>query len=117
MYTNIPTSELKNIIKNILNSDHYVSKDEKEELSRLLNIFSNRTISNSTVNFSNDEGLTVGAPMSAILAETFIQYLEHTIIYQILNRNQIIDYYRYVDDILIIYNGQCKIYNGKGNTK
>jgi hypothetical protein len=40
----------------------------------------------------------MGAPTSAILVETFIQHLEHTIIYQI------IDYYRYVDDVLIIYN-------------
>jgi nucleoside-specific outer membrane channel protein Tsx len=46
----------------------------------------------------------MGAPTSAILAETFIQYLEHTIIYQILNKHHIIDYYRYVDDILIVYN-------------
>jgi hypothetical protein len=31
MYTNIPTMELKKIRKNILNSDHYTSKEEKEE--------------------------------------------------------------------------------------
>jgi hypothetical protein len=42
-------------------------------------------------------------PTSAILAETFIQHLEHTIIYQILTKHQIIDYYRYVDN-LIVYN-------------
>jgi hypothetical protein len=46
----------------------------------------------------------MGAPTSAILAETFIQHLEHTIIHKILKKHQIIDYYRYVDDILIIYN-------------
>jgi hypothetical protein len=48
----------------------------------------------------------MGAPTSAILAETFIQYLDHTIIYRILRKHQIIDYYCYVDDILIIYNEQ-----------
>jgi hypothetical protein len=56
--------------------------------------------------FKQNEGLAMGAPMSAILAETFIQHLEHTTIYPILNEHQIIDYYRYVDDILIIYNEQ-----------
>jgi signal transduction histidine kinase len=30
MYTNIPTNELKNIITNILNNDHYTSKEGKE---------------------------------------------------------------------------------------
>jgi hypothetical protein len=46
----------------------------------------------------------MGAPTSAILAEAFIQHLEHTIIVDILKKFQIIYYYRYVDDMLIIYN-------------
>jgi hypothetical protein len=36
----------------------------------------------------------------------FIQYPEHTKITDILEKSQIIDYHRYVDDILIIYNTQ-----------
>jgi hypothetical protein len=46
----------------------------------------------------------MGSPTSAVLAETFIQYLEHTKIIKILNKHPIIDYHRYVDDRLIIYN-------------
>jgi hypothetical protein len=42
----------------------------------------------------------------AILAEVFLQYLEHTLIADILNKHQITDYHRYVDDILIIYGTQ-----------
>jgi hypothetical protein len=53
--------------------------------------------------FKQNAGLAMGAPTSAILAEVFIQYLEHTTICDILMKHQIIDYYRYVDDILIIY--------------
>jgi nucleoside-specific outer membrane channel protein Tsx len=43
--------------------------------------------------------LAKGAPISAILDEIleFMQYLE----------DNIIDYYRYVDDILFIYNEDC----------
>jgi hypothetical protein len=44
------------------------------------------------------------SPTSPILAEIFIQHLEHNHIANILKRHHIIDYYRYVDDILIIYN-------------
>jgi hypothetical protein len=47
----------------------------------------------------------MGAPTSAILAETFIQHLEHALIWKIL-QHRILDYYRYVDDILIVYNTQ-----------
>jgi hypothetical protein len=45
----------------------------------------------------------MGAPTSSILSETYIQHIEHTQIYPILVQQQIIAYYRYVDDILIIY--------------
>jgi hypothetical protein len=49
------------------------------------------------------EGLATGAPTSAILAEIFIQHMEHKHIYTILKTQQIIAFYRYVYDILIIY--------------
>jgi hypothetical protein len=49
MYTNIPTHELKNIIENILNNNHYISKEEKEELLDVLDMIRY----NSTTNFIN----------------------------------------------------------------
>jgi hypothetical protein len=44
----------------------------------------------------------MGAPTSAIPVEIFIQHLEHNYIVNILQRHHIIDYYRYVNDTLII---------------
>lgn len=51
--------------------------------------------------YQQNEGLAMGPPKAAILAETFMQNLEHTKIIGILDKHQIIDYYRYVDEILI----------------
>jgi hypothetical protein len=48
-------------------------------------------------------GLAMGAPTSAILAEIYIQNMEHAQIYDILIKQHIISYFRYVDDILIVY--------------
>jgi hypothetical protein len=48
-------------------------------------------------------GLAMGAPTSAIIAETCLQNLEHNQIYNFLTKYKIIGYFRYVDDILIIY--------------
>jgi hypothetical protein len=45
----------------------------------------------------------MGAPTISILAEKYIQHIEHTQIYPILVQQQIIAYYRYVDDIFIIF--------------
>jgi hypothetical protein len=38
MYTNIPTNELKEIITNILNNNHYINKKEKEDILNTLNM-------------------------------------------------------------------------------
>jgi hypothetical protein len=50
----------------------------------------------------------MGAPTSAILAETFIQHMEHEHLYPILITHEIIGYYRYFDDIFIIYDQNKK---------
>jgi hypothetical protein len=51
----------------------------------------------------------MGAPTSAILSEVYLQYLEHTGIYDLPRKHNTISYLRYVDDILIIYNAETNI--------
>jgi hypothetical protein len=46
----------------------------------------------------------MGAPASALLVETFSQYMEYHKICTVLHTNHITGYYTYIDDILIIYN-------------
>jgi len=45
----------------------------------------------------------MGAPSSAALSEIYIQHLEHTKITDIIVQQNIIGYFRYVDDILVVY--------------
>jgi hypothetical protein len=54
--------------------------------------------------YLQNSGLAMGAPNSSIFSEIYLQYLEGTQLLDILIRHQIIGYFRYVDDILIIYN-------------
>jgi hypothetical protein len=49
--------------------------------------------------YKQTEGLAMGAPTSEVLAEIFIQHMEHKHLYLILKTQEIIAYYRYVDDI------------------
>jgi hypothetical protein len=44
-----------------------------------------------------------------IQSEAYIQYVEHKQLYPVLVKYQIIGYFRYVDDIFIIYN-QCHFF-------
>jgi hypothetical protein len=46
----------------------------------------------------------MGSPASSILSETYLQFLEHTRLTDILIKHQILGYFRYVDDILIVFN-------------
>jgi hypothetical protein len=56
--------------------------------------------------YTQTEGLAMGAPSSSMFSERYLQYLEHTKILNILLQYQHTGYFRYVDDILLIYNTQ-----------
>jgi hypothetical protein len=45
----------------------------------------------------------MGAPTSSVLSKIYLQYLEHTTIFDAPIQQNITGYYRYVDDILLIY--------------
>jgi len=49
-------------------------------------------------------GLAMGSPTSPVLSEIYLQFMESTKLYNILLQNNILGYFRYVDDILIVYN-------------
>jgi hypothetical protein len=53
--------------------------------------------------YGQDNGLAMAAPTSSILSEIYLQFVERTAIYRGLIRNNILGYFRYVDDILIAY--------------
>jgi hypothetical protein len=99
--------EVKNIIKYILDRDYHTKQEDKYELLNLTNtILEENYIQFNDHFYKQHDGLAMGAPTSAVLTEIFVQSLEHTVIYKILEKHQLIDYYRCVDDILIIYNSE-----------
>ena len=53
----------------------------------------------------------MGAPTSGLLAEFFLQHLEHIHIPFLSHKHKIVRYFRYVDDILIIYTNHSDIHN------
>jgi len=48
--------------------------------------------------------LAMGASTSSVLSEICLQFMENTKLYTILLQNNILGYFRNVDDILIVYN-------------
>jgi hypothetical protein len=49
------------------------------------------------------DGLAMGAPSSGLISEIFLQYIEYLHLAHLTHKHHIIDYYRYVDDILLIF--------------
>jgi hypothetical protein len=102
MYTNIPKTEVVNIIKNVIENNSGTI-NQKEIIDILKIILEQNYFEFNKQFYKQTEGLAMGAPTSAILAEIYIQHIEHKQLYPVL-KQKIIRYFRYVDDILIIYN-------------
>jgi nucleoside-specific outer membrane channel protein Tsx len=85
--------------------NNYTQSEHITEIMSLVKIILNQNyFQHNNQTFKQQDGLAMGAPTSAILSEIFIQYLEHNNIQKVLQKHNIIDYYRYVDDILMVYN-------------
>jgi hypothetical protein len=102
MYTNIPVAETKLILQNMLlsqNTSHQITAELLEcfEVVTSQNYFTHR----EKIFFQTD-GLAMGAPSSGIIAEIFIQSLEHSHLPSLAQKHRLINYFRYVDDILLI---------------
>jgi hypothetical protein len=50
----------------------------------------------------------MGAPSSSILSEIFLQHIEHIHPPILARKHKFINYFRYVDDILLIYDSPHK---------
>jgi hypothetical protein len=83
MYTNIPKVEVINIIKTIT-ENNLNTLEQKELIDILRTILEQNNFKFSQQYYKQTEGLAMGAPTSAILAETYIQHMEHKQLYKIL---------------------------------
>ena len=103
MYSNIPIAETRKILEN-MTQNNLVNPDVKQEL---LSWFD--TITKQNYFLSNDniiiqkEGLAMGAPSSGILSEIFLQHAEQSHLPLLSQKHKLQNYFRYVDDILLIY--------------
>jgi hypothetical protein len=100
IYTNIPTRELSNIIKYLCIQNN-VDLTIQTKLKQICNTF----LSQNYFQFNNSyylQGLGMRAPTSSIFSEIHLNFLENTIIYNILE-HKIIGYFCYMDNILIVY--------------
>ena len=102
LYVNIPIQETINITKDMLqrNNDPQTTH---QILTLLKLILEQNYFRFQQQTFKPNQGVTMGSPISRLIAEIFLQYNENKHIKQILDTKHIAFYTRYVDDILVIY--------------
>jgi hypothetical protein len=103
MYTNIPLNTLTTIIRNTL-SKWGIPQPVINEIDRITKLITEQNyFHHNNLFYKQKEGLAMGAPSSSVLSELYLQFLEHNEILKIISDHKIINYARYVDDIIIIY--------------
>jgi hypothetical protein len=102
MYTNIPIDKVRSCIQLIMSTQNLDNSAIKQVLP-LVNVILDQNYFEHNTILKQVKVLAIGAPTSLIFSEIYLWWLEYEIL-KILLQNQIYAYFRYVDDILIIYN-------------
>jgi hypothetical protein len=85
MYTNIPKIGIRHIINSVLENNKEINRNiQKETIHILKTVIEQNYFQFNQEYYKQTDGLAMGAPTSSLLAETYIQHMEHTQIFPIL---------------------------------
>jgi len=103
MYSNIPTRDLTTILNDLRIKNNVDDKTKKEILKIAQTVINQNYFQFQDNIYLQKEGLAMGAPTSSILSEINLQHMKGTTIPKLLRKHNIRGYFRYVDDILLVY--------------
>ena len=103
MYSNIPTGELIAILSDSCITNNVDDMTKKEIMKITQTIISQNYFQFQDTIYLQKEGLAMGASTSSILSEIYLQHMENTTVPELLEKHIIKGYFRYVDDILLVY--------------
>jgi hypothetical protein len=102
LYSNIPVTETRTILANILK--HNLTEPQTwHELLKWYDIITRQNYFNNNQDIIIQyDGLVMGATSSSIIAEIFLKHTEYTHMAHLTHKHNIINYFCYMDDILLI---------------
>jgi hypothetical protein len=103
LYSNIPVQETRTILADILKHELIYPQTQQELLQWFDVITKQNYFAHKKQIVIQQDGLAMGAPSSVLIAEIFLQHMEHTHLVHLTQKHNIINYCRYVDDILKIF--------------
>ena len=101
LFTSVPVDEVLNFIERKIDTGEIATLIPKQNFMRLLEI----CVKNNVFEFDNQfykqkEGLSMGSPISPVLANLFMEYVESELLPNV--RNKPVLWIRYVDDIFAL---------------
>jgi hypothetical protein len=103
LYSNIPVLETRTVLANILKHE-LIDPQTQQELLQWFDVITRQNyFTHKKQTVIQQDGLAMGAPSSGLIAEIFLQHIEHTHLAYLTQKHNIVNYCRYVDDILIIF--------------
>ena len=111
MYTSTPRDDLLLVLKKNLEKNNKLKKDEIKNFVKLVKMIINQNyFVYENHHYENKNGLAMGAPLSSILSEMYLQHLEENFI--LTTKNPFIQHikywYRYVDDVICLFVGTAR---------
>lgn len=104
LFPSIPINDASTEIHKLIDNSKTLQAIEKQDLKHLFDICLNQNYFKFQENiFIQKEGLTMGSPLSPLVADIFMNSLETSVLTQ--KQFPIIYWYRYVDDIICCFNG------------
>jgi hypothetical protein len=103
LYSNIPMTQTKQFLNNMLASNLTDSQTRSELLNLYEVITKQNYFQHNDKTVIQTDGLAIGAPSSSVRAEIFLQHVEHTHLPNLTQKHKLVNYFRYVDDILLTY--------------
>lgn len=111
LFTNVPVETTINLVRDNLSSNSNLTVDTINELVSMLEI----VLKQNYFQFNNkyyiqQQGLTMGSPLSSFLSEIYLNHIENTHILSDNNHHakNILLYKRYVDDTIVFYKGNIR---------
>jgi hypothetical protein len=110
-YSNIPITETNQILDNMLSSD-ITDPRIKFELLDLYEIIRKQNYFHNTDKIIiQTDRLAMGVPSSGILTEIFLQHIEDTHLPHLAQKHELVNYFPFVGDILLIYDSRHTVIN------
>lgn len=110
LYTNVPVNDTLDIVERNLRNSSLLPEAVDEFLALLKETLKQNYFQFNGSFYSQTDGLAMGSPLSGVLADIYLNHIENEFIFSNKNKlkDKIMFYHRYVDDTLLLFNGNVR---------